>query len=83
MDRLRGTLKFDYDHASDVLYSYVNKPRRAYTKETANGNIFLRVDPTTQKLVGFTIVGYREKLRKGLLHQIPHFGQVDLPVPKK
>jgi len=80
MDRLRGRLKFDYDRVSDVLYSYVNRPRRAYAMKAEHG-VVLRVDPDSEKLVGFTVTGYSDKLRRGVLDTIPHFGHLQLPKP--
>jgi uncharacterized protein YuzE len=79
MDKIKGKIIFDYDSDSDVLYSYINKPRRAIGKDLNNG-VTLRVDPQHKKIVGFTIVDYKYKMKLGIIKSIPHFSGIDLPL---
>ncbi len=65
-------VSFHYDKKSDVLYAYIDKPRPAICDEEAD-NIFIRRDPCTDEIVGFTIVGYKNFLNS----------YCDIVVPKK
>jgi uncharacterized protein YuzE len=48
----------DYDEVADILYLWVNKPRRAITYETADGHL-VQLDPETREFVGVAIVDYK------------------------
>jgi uncharacterized protein YuzE len=78
MEKLKGKLIFDYDSENDVLYSYINKPRKAMGKDTNNG-ITLSIDPYKKKVVGFTIVDYVYKMKHGIIKSVPYFKNIDLP----
>lgn len=71
-------ISFRYDKDADVLYAYVGKPKPAICEETAEG-VLIRRDIKTNKVVGFTIVSYSRKRKKGQLSKIPHFPNVSLP----
>ncbi len=49
-----------YDKDADVLYVSMGKPVKAIGREIANG-VIERIDPKTNKAVGFTIVGFSKK----------------------
>jgi uncharacterized protein YuzE len=50
-------LSFLYDHQADVLY--VSKGQPVYTDSIAlNDQVILRLNPTTQEIVGFSIVDF-------------------------
>lgn len=66
MKKIKGKLKFDYDDENDVLYAYINKPRKAISKELDSG-VVIRLDPISKKMVGFTIIDFLFKITKGLL----------------
>jgi hypothetical protein len=67
MEKIIGELKFDYDKSSDVLYSYINKPMKAKT-----------VDINTQKLVGFTVMDFKYRIKNKTINKIPNFEEVNL-----
>jgi len=54
---------WDYDKKADVLYISFGKPREALTMDLG-GEILARYLEKTGKLVGFTIIGLSEVLRK-------------------
>lgn len=78
MEKIKGKIRFHYDKKGDILYSYINKPRKAKCIEYENG-ILIRVDPKTNKIVGFTAIGYEKRKKDGLLKNIPHFENLALP----
>jgi uncharacterized protein YuzE len=78
MDKIKGKLFFDYDDESDVLYSYINKPHPAIGHDLKNG-VTLRIDPNKKRIVGFTIVNYKYKMKKGIIKSIPSFKNIKLP----
>lgn len=53
-------LRIFYDRKGDVLYISVGSPREAISKETGD-DILIRMDPTTQEIVGFTILNFTER----------------------
>ena len=56
-------INLDYDSEADVLYISFGPPRPAIGLEPEEG-LVLRLDPETDQLVGVTIVGLRERLRR-------------------
>lgn len=50
-------LNFLYDHAADVLHISVGHPIFS-DSAPLNNEIILQIDPTTQKIVGFSIVDF-------------------------
>ena len=77
MEKIRGKINYCYDKEVDVLYSYINKPRPASSKELNNG-VVLRYDPKSNKLVGFTIIDFKKRIKNGLLKSIPSFPEVNV-----
>ncbi len=57
-----NTLKinYDYDDKYDVLYLSIGNPKPAYGDEIEEGTI-IRRDIKTDKIVGLTIIGFRNK----------------------
>jgi len=53
-------LKYDYDSSADVLYAFNDNPQPAKVTDVGNG-LLLRTDVETGNLVGFTIIGFKEK----------------------
>lgn len=50
----------NYDIKNDVLYFYFDKAQEAVSLEIGDG-VFLRLDPNTDKVVGFTVLDLRKK----------------------
>jgi len=75
---IKNNLKFSYDNDSDVLYAYINKPTPAKSIEHKDG-IVLRLDPHSGKYVGFTIIDYMSRKKRGKIKSIPHFDLIELP----
>ena len=69
MEKIKGKIFFDYDSDADVLYSYINKPQPAKDIELDNG-IVLNVDFKSGKLIGFIVIDYGKRLKKGMLKNI-------------
>ena len=53
-------LKISYDDEADILYISFGKPRPGIAVE-ANDDNFIRVDPYTDRIVGITILNFRER----------------------
>ncbi len=62
-----GNLTIEYDDASDVLYLSIGAPRLALTEEGPEG-LLIRKDPTTDELVGVTVLSYDGHFRH--LHDV-------------
>lgn len=69
---------YDYDRSTDVLYASMGEPIKAKSVEFDNG-IILRIDIKSGKYIGFTILDYKERLKRGVIKNIPHFGRIELP----
>ncbi len=50
-------LRFSFDKEADVLDISIGKPTKAISKEIED-DFFVRVDPKTQKVVGFSILNF-------------------------
>ena len=62
MDSQKVKSKFlDYDRENDVLYLYFEKVRGAVSREIGDG-IFLRLDPSTDQVVGVTVLNLRKQI---------------------
>ena len=57
-------LRFAYDKAADVLDISLGRPKAAISREIED-DFFVRVDPKTDKVVGFSILNF-EKYFKNL-----------------
>lgn len=53
-------LNLFYDRKGDVLYISLGSPKEAISKEV-NDDILVRVQPDTEKIVGFTILNFAER----------------------
>ncbi|MDR3668379.1 MAG: DUF2283 domain-containing protein [Ignavibacteriaceae bacterium] len=72
-------LSFHYDSEVDILYASVGKPKPAKSDDFPNG-IVLRIDPSTGNYIGFTIINYMARKKRGSIKKIPHFNSVELPI---
>lgn len=53
-------LKFFFDKQGDVLDISIGEPKGAISKEIDN-DIVMRLDPKTNKIVGFTILNFEKR----------------------
>ncbi len=53
-------LKFFFDKEGDVLDISIGEPKKAISKEI-NNDIVVRLDPKTNKIVGFTILNFEKR----------------------
>ncbi len=51
------TLRFSYDKDGDILEISLGKPRAAISREVGD-DVFIRFDPKTKKIVGFSILNF-------------------------
>ena len=54
---MAGTLRFAYDKDGDVLDIALGRPRAAISREIED-DIFVRLDPKTRRIVGFSILNF-------------------------
>ncbi len=59
------SIVWDYDEDADVLYLSVGEPRPALGVDLGEG-LVARYDEERKEVVGLTVVGFRERLLKGL-----------------
>ncbi len=71
-------MQVNYDNFSDVLYISFGKPRPAISVQSDEGYL-ARYEPFTEKLVGITIVDFREKFFKNKRLNIKGFISHKLP----
>lgn len=71
-------LQYNYDNFSDVLYVSFGKPKKAISVETDDG-FLMRYDPFTDKLVGVTIIDFRQRFFKKRRLNIKGFIKQELP----
>lgn len=55
----------DYDEDADVLYLSVGEPRSAIGIDVGDG-LVVRYDEANREVVGLTVIGLRERLRREL-----------------
>jgi uncharacterized protein YuzE len=58
-EKMKG-VSLNYDNDNDVLYFHFEKPQEAVSMEIADG-VFVRLDPKTDQVVGFTILDLSKK----------------------
>lgn len=64
-------LRFSYDHDGDILEIFKGKPREAISKD-AGDDIWMKIDPETEEVLGFTIISFTKRFsQKGLTKKIP------------
>lgn len=56
-------LKVNYDPSADVAYFSYGEPREALSFE-AEGGVVVRLDPMTNKIIGFTVVNFVRRFQK-------------------
>lgn len=59
------SLTWNYDGEADVLYLAIGEPRPAVGVDIGDG-LVLRYDEAKDELVGLTVIGLRERLRRQL-----------------
>ena len=57
-------MTFFYDKEGDILDISIGKPKKAISKEIEN-DVVLRLDPATKRIVGFTILNFEKRFKKG------------------
>lgn len=50
-------LRFSFDREADILDISVGTPKKAISREV-NDDFFVRIDPKTKKVVGFSILNF-------------------------
>lgn len=58
-------LRFYYDRKGDVLDVSIGKPEKALTEEISE-DIFVRINPKSDKIVGFMILNFTKSFLKQL-----------------
>jgi len=56
-------LRFSFDKEADILDISIGKPKEAISKEIED-DFFVRVDPKTQRVVGFSIINFEKWFEK-------------------
>jgi len=57
---LEKKINYNYDRKADVLYVSFGKPQKAICVQKGDG-ILLRVDPFRDKIVGITVLDFKER----------------------
>ena len=52
-------LRFSFDKQSDILDISIGKPKKAISTEVED-DFFVRIDPKTKKVVGFSILNFEK-----------------------
>jgi uncharacterized protein YuzE len=60
-----ASITWDYDEDADVLYLSVGEPRPALGIDVGDG-VVVRYDEAKREIVGLTLIGLRDRLRRGL-----------------
>lgn len=63
-------INYDYDEDDDILYISIGKPTPAITEEKEEG-ILLRRSIENNKIIGVTILDYKDRLKKKEKINIP------------
>jgi len=72
-ERVQGLkITVTYDEEFDIFLLALGEPQEAITEEINDG-LQLRVDPTSLKIVGFEILGFRRRYLKTHPEFLPHF----------
>ena len=61
MKIMLGKINYDYDREVDVLYISFGKPQKAICVEDMEGILF-RIDPFRDKVVGITVMDFKNKV---------------------
>ncbi len=65
-------LSFSYDEDGDVLDISIGKPKKAISTEERD-DFFVRRDVKTKKIVGFSILNFRNRMKK-------HSHDISIPI---
>lgn len=52
-------LRFSFDKKADILDISIGKPKKAVSREV-DDDFFVRIDPKTKKVVGFSILNFEK-----------------------
>lgn len=63
-------INYDYDECEDILYISIGKPTPSISEEIEEG-ILIRRDIKTKKVVGVTIMDYKDRLNNDEEINIP------------
>lgn len=61
----RDALSWEYDEEADVLYLSIGEPRPSVSVDLGEGMV-ARYDEGENEVVGLTVIGFRDRLLKGL-----------------
>ena len=60
---MANTLRFAYDKEGDILDIAVGRPRAAISREVSD-DVFVRFDPKSRKIVGFSILNFTKQFKR-------------------
>ena len=66
-------LHVDYDENSDTLYIKMGSARPTVSIDTQDGNL-MSVDPTTDEVVGITLLGFKQRHLESANEKSDHNG---------
>jgi len=66
-------LHIDYDKDSDILYIKMGSARPTISIDTYDGNL-MSVDPTTDEVVGITLLGFKQRHLENANEKSDHNG---------
>ena len=73
-------LIFSYDREGDVLDISIGDPREAISNEIED-DVFVRIDPVSREVIGFSILNFQKKINTESLIGLPIEAKFDL-LPK-
>lgn len=71
-------IRYTYDEVADVLYSFIGKRGNCISIQVAPG-IYIHRNSESGEIKGFTIVDYMKRKKRGMIKDIPHFPNVQIP----
>lgn len=60
---MEKALNFSYDKQGDILDISLGRPKKAISEEISE-DIFIRLEPKTQEIVGFMILNFEKRFSK-------------------
>ena len=63
-------MNMSYDKKGDTLDISLGKPIKAISKEIEE-DLFVRIDPTTKKIVGFMVLNFEKRFERKEVEKIP------------
>ena len=58
---MKDTLQYFFDKEADILYVSQGPPRADADSEEVGDGIIARIDPSTQEVIGFTILNFLKR----------------------